>query len=405
MHATDPLLGFAITSAARAVIDRAAMLAPTFAERAARYDREARFPAEDFRDLHEAGLLAASIPTAWCGLGFEPHRGSPFPLWMLTKILAKADLSLARCWEGHANAMTLIDGVGTEAQKRRWFGAVLERGDIWSCWSGEPQTLVPGQERRHGTTVDRVDGGHVVSGSKVFATGAGGIMRAILLVSTAGPGGARHGTGPADALLMLACDLDRPGISFDGQWWDPVGMRGSVSHLVRFDRVFIPDEDQIGPPGAFLTGQWQPRFTPQYAASFLGAAEAAFEYAMAALAAPERCADPYVRHRIGHMAIALETAHLWLYRVASLWQSGEDEAARLAGARARYLVEQLARETVEHAIHACGARSLMRPSPVERIYRDLGFYARHDSDDQVLATVGRAVLGERADAAFFRSAG
>lgn len=400
----DPLAGFDLDPTHRAIIARATELAADrFAPRAAEYDRESRFPAEDFVDLHRAGLLGAAIPLAWGGLGLEPHGSNPFALWMITKGLAKADLSLARCWEGHANAMTLIDGAGNDTQKRRWFAEVLERGEIWSCWSGEPQTLVPGQARRYGTTVERAKGGYVVNGSKVFATGAGGVTRAVLLVSTAGPGAARHGTGPADGLLMLACDLPHPGVRFDAQWWDPVGMRGTVSHLVHFDNVFIPDENQIGAGGAFFSGHWQTRFTPQYAASFLGAAEAAFDYALSALSTPDRRSDPYVQHHVGHMAIALETAHLWLHRVARLWTAGEDEMAQLAGARARYLVEHLAEEVVGHCIRACGARSLIKPSPVERIYRDLGFYVRHDSDDQVLATIGRGVLSEETDTSFFRS--
>ncbi len=401
---TDPLLGFDLDPAHRAIIARATTLAADrFAPRAADYDREARFPVEDFADLHEAGLLGAAIPLNWGGLGLEPHRGDPFALWMVTKGLAKADLSLARCWEGHANAMTLIDGAGNEAQKRRWFAGVLEQGETWACWSGEPQTLVPGQARRYGTTVERVSGGYIVNGTKVFATGAGGVTRAVLLVSTAGPGAARHGTGVADALLMLACDLPHPGIRFDARWWDPVGMRGTASHLAHFDNVFIADENQIGAGGAFFSGHWQTRFTPQYAASFLGAAEAAFEYALDTLSAPHRRADPYVQHHVGHMAIGIETAHLWLHRVARLSTGGEAEAARVAGARARYLVEHLAEEVVGHCTRACGARSLIKPSPVERIYRDLGFYLRHDSDDQVLATIGRDVLGEEIDASFFRS--
>ena len=139
----------------------------------------------------------------------------PFALWMVTKGLARADLSLARCWEGHANAMTLIDGEGNDDQKQRWFSGVIERGETWACWSGEPQTLTPGQTRRYGTTVERASGGYVINGSKVFATGAGGVTHAVLLVSMAGPGAARHGNGAADALLMLACELPHPRVRFD----------------------------------------------------------------------------------------------------------------------------------------------------------------------------------------------
>jgi alkylation response protein AidB-like acyl-CoA dehydrogenase len=90
--------------------------------------------------------------------------------------------------------------------------------------------------------------------------------------------------------------------------------------------------------------------------------------------------------------------------VAHLWTAGEEEAARRAGARARYLVEHLAEDVVGHCIRACGARSLIKPSPIERIYRDLGFYVRHDSDDQILSAIGRGVLGDSADLSFFRAA-
>jgi alkylation response protein AidB-like acyl-CoA dehydrogenase len=65
-------------------------------------------------------------------------------------------------------------------------------------------------------------------------------------------------------------------------------------------------------------------------------------------------------------------------------------------------VEHLAEQSVHHCIRACGARSLIRPSPVERILRDLTFYLRHDNDDHVLATIGREVLGERHDASFYK---
>jgi alkylation response protein AidB-like acyl-CoA dehydrogenase len=102
------------------------------------------------------------------------------------------------------------------------------------------------------------------------------------------------------------------------------------------------------------------------------------------------------------MSIHLETAHLWLRHVARLWDEGRREEAQLAGSRARHLVEHLAEETIQHAIRACGARSLIRPSPLERILRDLSFYIRHDNDDQVLATIGKAVLGQPFDVSFYK---
>jgi alkylation response protein AidB-like acyl-CoA dehydrogenase len=396
-------LSLELTSEQRALLERVRTLAQEkLAPRAAHYDATATFPKEDFDDLWSAGLLGPAVPREHGGLGLGPQRGDPFTLWMMTKELARADLSLARCWEGHNNSMVLIDALGDAAQKERWFEGVVRRGEKWVAWSGEPQARAPTEKVRFGTRVKQVPGGYQVEGSKAFSTSASGAQWAILLVNPAGPGGARHDGGSPDTLLMLACELADPSIKVDTAWWDPVGMRGTASHLVRFEDTFIPESHRIGAPGQYLRGHWQTAFVPHYAASFLGAAEAAYDYALEHLTAQGKQADPYVQQRVARMAIHVETGHLWLRHVARLWERELREEARLAGSQARHLIEHLALETVDCCIRACGARSLNRPSPVERILRDLTFYVRHDNDDHVLAAIGRALLGQPADMSFFK---
>jgi alkylation response protein AidB-like acyl-CoA dehydrogenase len=201
---------------------------------------------------------------------------------------------------------------------------------------------------------------------------------------------------------MLACDMSDRSISIDTSWWDPVGMRSTASHVVQFDRTFVSRDCLIGKPGSYLHDQWQAAFVPHYGASFLGAAEAAYDYAVKYIKHQNKTGDPYIQHRIGSIGINVDTAHLWLHHVAGLWDRGNRAEAALAGIRVRHLVEHLAEQSVHHCIRACGARSLIRPSPVERILRDLTFYIRHDNDDHVLATVGREVLGERHDVSFYK---
>jgi alkylation response protein AidB-like acyl-CoA dehydrogenase len=237
----------------------------------------------------------------------------------------------------------------------------------------------------------------------VFATSATGADWAILLVDMAGPGGARNSASDGGAgVLMLACELADPSVSIDSSWWDPIGMRATVSHLVRFDHTYIPDSQRIGEAGDYLRQGWQTAFIPHYAASFLGAAEAAYEYALTYVARQHKSTDPYVQQRVGAMAVAVETGQLWLRHVAQLWDAGGGPEARIAGSRARHLVEHLALDTVNHCVRACGARCLVKPSPIERIQRDLLFYVRHDNDDHILATIGRSALGETHDPSFYK---
>jgi alkylation response protein AidB-like acyl-CoA dehydrogenase len=374
-----------------------------FAPRASAYDRTAAFPREDFEDLFRAGLNAPAVPKEHGGLGLGPYTGDVLTLWMMTKEIAKADLSLARCWEGHVNSLVLLDGMASEEQRKRWFKGVIEQGEIWVAWSGEPQARKPGEVVRFGTTVERVDGGYVIEGNKAFATSAGGAQWAILLVNTAGPGGVRHAASASlDTQLMMACDLSDPTVEIDTSWWDPIGMRGTASHLVRFHQTFIPDRDLIGYPGQYLKEGWQTCFIPHYAATFLGAAEAAYDYAFEYITTQNKVDDPYVQHHIGQMSVNVETAHLWLRHVARLWETGKYQEAQIAGSRARHVVEHLAEDTVKQCIRACGARCLIRPSALERIYRDLSFYVRHDNDDHILAMIGKSVLGLTHDPSFYK---
>ena len=374
-----------------------------FAARAAEYDRTATFPAEDFEDLFREGLLAPVVPKKYGGQGLGPYSNDVFTLWMMTKEIARADMSLARCWEGHVNSLVLLDGMSTEAQKERWFKGVVECGDKWVAWSGEPQALKPGESMRFGTTVEKVAGGYTVDGSKAFATSAGGAQWAILLVNTAGPGGVRHADAAAlDTVLMMACNLSDSSVEIDESWWNPIGMRATASHLVHFHKTFIPEENLIGYPGQYLREGWQTCFIPHYAATFLGAAEAAYDYALHYVTTQNKIEDPYVQHHIGQMCVNVETAYLWLRHVARLWETRRYVDAQIAGSHARHVVEHLAEDTVKQSIRACGARSLIRPSTLERVYRDLSFYVRHDNDDQILATIGKSIMGLSHDPSFYK---
>jgi alkylation response protein AidB-like acyl-CoA dehydrogenase len=401
-HATYNLLE--LSNEQQELINRVAVLArENFAPRAPEYDRNATFPFEDFDDLFHAGLHAPVVPKEYGGLGLGPYAGDVFTLWMMTKEIARVDLSLARCWEGHVNSLVLLDGMSTEEQKTRWFKGIVERGEKWVAWSGEPQARKPGEPVKFGTRVEKVDGGYVIEGNKAFATSAGGAQWAILLVNTAGPGGVRHAeAGSLDTQLMMACNLSDPSVEIDGSWWDPIGMRATVSHLVHFQRTFIPESDVIGYPGQYLKEGWQTCFIPHYAATFLGAAEAAYDYALEYITSQHKIEDPYVQHHIGQMSVNVETAHLWLKHVARLWETGRYLEAQIAGSRARHVVEHLAESTVKDCIRACGARCLIRPSVLERIYRDLSFYVRHDNDDHILAMIGKSILGLTHDPSFYK---
>ena len=364
---------------------------------------EFSFPKANFEALHNARILEACVDQSFGGIGIDHKEDNIDLLWSMTTEIASGDMSTARCWEGHNNAVVLLNNVASYEQKERWFKGIIDRGEVWTVWSGEPLLKTPGQKQSIGTRIEETEKGYILHGSKVFCSSATGASKAILLVNTEGIGAARHATAAPESLLMLACDLKDDTITMDDSWWNPIGMRGSVSYRVEFNGTFIPKENKIGYGGQFLLEDWQTRFVPQYAATFLGGAKAAYRYAKQHIESQKRENDPYVQHRIAKMAINISTAEQWLRSVAEKWGENNLEDAKLMGNMCRYTVEQLASECVEHAVHICGARGLIRPSELERIVRDLTIYTRHDNDDQLLATVGKACLGQNHDKSFYNT--
>src|ERR1700758_169299 len=67
----DPA-AFRLTSEQADIVTRARELGQSvFAARAAAYDRDAKFPTENYRDLHRTGLLGIAIPKKHGGLGAD----------------------------------------------------------------------------------------------------------------------------------------------------------------------------------------------------------------------------------------------------------------------------------------------------------------------------------------------
>src|SRR2546429_9456282 len=79
------------------IISRARELGQNvFAGRAAAYDRDAKFPTENYRDLHRAGLLGIAIPKKHGGLGAgyqtsAKAAGDIGPSWRATALTWSKD--------------------------------------------------------------------------------------------------------------------------------------------------------------------------------------------------------------------------------------------------------------------------------------------------------------------------
>ena len=135
--------------------------------------------------LHRSGLAMAPFGKAQGGLGLaEPdHQGQ---LCSILRILGAADLSIARVYEGHVNAISLVVRYGTRTQVDR-LAHDVQAGELTGVW---------GAEDGIGLNRKRHPRGWQLEGRKVLASGAGFVRRPLVTIGCEG--------GPAMLLLKLA---------------------------------------------------------------------------------------------------------------------------------------------------------------------------------------------------------
>lgn len=334
-------------------------LRAAIADDAAGRDRDGTFPAAAFAALHAAGHIG-NPP-------LEPER-----IGELLRLLAevgRGDLNVGRIFEGHANALLLIEGYGTDEQKRR-LGALAREGTLFGVWN----TDLPADPLR--TEGDRL------AGAKNFASGVDGLGQAIVTVTQDG------------ARRMLAVPLE--GLPVDRSWWHPLGMRASGSHVVNFSGVWIEGGWWLGGPDDYVRQPWFSAGAIRFAAVQVGGMHALFDTMIGHLRETGRAEAPYQAHRIARCGIAVETGYAWLDRAAQAWlsahdgTSSEDHAIAVANAT-RSAVEASALLVLQEAEQAVGVAGLLAPHPMERQMRDLRTYLRQPNPDGALAALGTAI--------------
>jgi alkylation response protein AidB-like acyl-CoA dehydrogenase len=367
----------------QALMDQAYQLArERFAPRAARYDREASFPVDDYADLCTSGLLTLCVPEQYGGLGADLET-----YCLVAEQLARGNASTALTFNMHSGALLmmglLMEGLQLPPEVRarheelsaRRYREVVEKGVFYATPHSEPvetgqadQLTVGG--RRFGTRAERVEDGYLVNGRKIFVSSAGEAhyyATPALLVAD-GPWESRT--------LYLAVPRDAPGVTFTGEW-DPMGMRATVSRDMLLQDVWVPADAEILPPGVFAQlFQRRPHLFISFSAIFLGLMQAAYDFTLAYLSnkvpgAPGLQEEAPARgYAMAEMLFNLEAARALYYRAIS--EEGLDPPVE-AIQRARAAHVQVQRGVVQltsEAIRVCGGRAMLKRYPLERYYRD-----------------------------------
>lgn len=346
---------------------------PGIAEAAATEDVDGAFPAGSIAALGEAGLLRAPLAEALGGAGWGIEAAGAAALARALRLVGRASLPLGRLYEGHVNALRLVQRHGSAAQVQA-AARDAAAGLLFAVWNtdapGEPPLAFDGDGR--------------LLGRKVLCSGAGFAARALVT--------ARPAATPEAAPQMLLVPLP-PGERADLSGWTAQGMRASATGAVDFTGMVLQPSMPIGAPGDYLR---QPDFSAgawRFAAVQCGGLEAVLGALRDHLRRTQRGGDPHQAARFGQAALAAETARLWVD--AAALRSEADPAAEDAAAYAnlaRTAVERAALDVLELAQRSVGLTAFLRPNPLERLCRDLATYLRQPAPDRALGVAAADIL-------------
>lgn len=324
-------------------------------------DAAVQFPQTELAALRGVGLLTATLPEYAGGLGFGHGPEGALHLARLLGLIAEANLSLARIYEAHVNALQLILRYGSEGQAEE-AAAAARQGHLFALWV----TDGPGCQGATWEADGRIVGG------KAFCSAAGFATRAVITVETP--------EGTHMALIEVP-----PGREAESKI-RLAGMRAAKTGSMDFTGLTLRREELLGEIGDYLR---EPLFSAgawRGSAAALGGMNALLSLHRGEILARKRDGDPHQRARFGQLLMAYETVRLWVEQ-AALRACLEDRPAEEIVAYvnlARLAVEAACLDAIGLSQRSLGLSAFAAGSAVERVCRDLSTYLRQPAPDETL---------------------
>ena len=353
-----------------------------FAGRAAEYDRDARFPTENYGEMRNAGLLGLCIPREDGGLGagYRAYMTTAAEIGRYCGATALTyNMHVCSClWTGpllddlNDLKMSEADRAGHNRRRAIHYARIVKDGAIYAQPFSEGGGAAAGAAP-FSTQAQRVEGGWRINGRKIFASLSGSADYYGILC-----GEVRPGQRPAwRDTMYIAVPANAPGVEVVGDW-DPLGMRGTVSRTLLLKDVLVDDDAALMPPGVYYqaAARWPHMFmtlTPTY----MGIAQAAFDFTVQYLRGEIPGTGPEKRRKFATKQVAIAQMFVMLQQTKALWFQAISEARAdpakeqvLRAYAAQYTVMENSNALCQLAIRTCGGQSMLKTLPLERLYRD-----------------------------------
>jgi alkylation response protein AidB-like acyl-CoA dehydrogenase len=290
------------------------------------HDEGERYPYELYEQLVAMGLPALPFPEEYGGLG----RGI-LDFALVAEEIGRKGYDLAAVYGIPIfNALTVLRH-GGEEQKRRWIPELIAGRVRFAVAITEPGSGSDAGSMR--TTARRVEGGWLVSGEKVFCSGAAVDDTVIALYCRTDPQAPRQ-----SGLGLLLVDNRSPGLEIRAL--RTLGRHMLPTTQLLLDDVFVPEDRLVGRPGdgwaCLLGGLQLERIVTSCA--YVGNAQTVVDEALAYAKQREqfgrRIGDfQVIAHMLADMQTEVDAARLLTYRAAWVLDQGRDALLEISMAK------------------------------------------------------------------------
>ncbi|MFP4512543.1 MAG: acyl-CoA dehydrogenase family protein [Acidimicrobiales bacterium] len=359
------------------ILKLAGQIADAAAPHADRHDVEGSFVIEGIEAARESGYLASPVPGELGGDGAS------------TADIVEAQRIIGQACGSTALACSMHLHVALAAAWRWRHGDDVVEPTLRRV--AEDRVVIVstgGNDWTHPTTVATpVEGGWRVSGRKTFASDSpsGQAMATFAVVGEPAAGA---------EVLAFGCPMTAEGVTVE-ETWDSIGMRGTGSHDIVLDDVFVSEGQITGrrrwgeldrPLMLASLHAW-----PVVYAGYVGVAEALLETVLAT----GKARDEHARS-IGLLDTYLQSAR-WALGGA-LTDLGDDPEPTMEHfvtlQQMKWLITMACRQIASLAPELAGGVAYARRGPVDRMIRDLGAATYHPyPPEKALTLVGHATLG------------
>ncbi|MDH2662186.1 SfnB family sulfur acquisition oxidoreductase [Acinetobacter baumannii] len=369
-------------------LEIAEQFAEQFKKTAVERDAKRILPYTEIDALSQPGLWAITVPKQYGGAEVSSHTVAK-----VIALLSGADGSIGQIPQNHFYALEVLRNTGTETQKQRLYGEVLN-GTRFGNALAEFKTKTSTHKQ---TNIRPHENGYLIQGEKFYCTGSLFAHRIPTLV-----------LDDAGREYLAFVKSGSQGLKLVDDWCG-FGQKTTGSGTVKFDQVFVDADDVIPFDTAFLQPTLVGPFAQIMHASIeVGIARAAFEESLQRVhqARPwidsnveTANQDPLTIYELGRIAVDVRASEVLLKQAAQSIDAAKIETTPESIAKASIDVAKVRAHSTDIALKAssklielAGSRGSQSQDGLDRFWRNARVHTLHDAARWKYYFIGNYVL-------------